>query len=91
MKEVYLIEEENHGIIGVAKDYPSVIDFLIDSNWLDENFEVWVNDGEYLTQTIKEQLGEDWVAIMKNDWSIEQFSNYFDGCFYLTTEEVYGT
>ena len=38
MKTVILIEEENHGIIGVAKDYSSVVDFLVNEGWLDESF-----------------------------------------------------
>ena len=44
MRYVYLIEEENHGMIGVAKDYSSAIDFLVDSDWLDGKFEVWADN-----------------------------------------------
>lgn len=91
MQDIILIEEDNHGIIGVAKNYSSAIDFLIDTDWLDENFEVWVDNEDYLTQSIKEKLGEEWVAIIRDDWDIEQFNNFFEGSFYLTVEELYGT
>ena len=90
MQMVYLIEEENHGMIGVAKNYSSAIDFLVDSDWLDEKFEVWVDNEDYLTQTIKEKLGENWSEVILA-WDTEQFGNFFDGSFYLTIEEVYGT
>ena len=90
MQMVYLIEEENHGMISVAKDYPSAVQFLIDSDWLSENYEVWVDNEDYLTQTIKEKLGENWSEVILT-WDTEQFNNFFDGSFYLVIEAVYGT
>ncbi len=90
MQMVYLIEEENHGMIGVAKNYSSAIDFLVDSDWLDEKFEVWVDNEDYLTQSIKDKLGENWKEIIST-WDTEQFNNFFEGSFYLVIEEVYGT
>ena len=88
MQMVYLIEEDNHGNIGVAKDYSSAINFLIDSDWLDGNFELY--DGNYgTTKTILEDLGEDWKNIILS-WDTEKFNEYFDCLFYLIIEEVYG-
>ena len=37
MKTVICIHEDNHGLIGIAKDYKSAIDFLIREEWLDCN------------------------------------------------------
>jgi hypothetical protein len=34
MKEVYLIYEENHGVVGVAKNYASVCACLTVDKWL---------------------------------------------------------
>lgn len=90
MQTVILIEEDNHGIIGFAKDYPSAVDFLVNENWLDGNFEVWVDNNIGLTQTLEDHLGELWYVAIRDEWDIEQFSNFFDGSFYLTVEEVYG-
>ena len=90
MQTVVTIQEDNHGLIGIAKDYPSAIDFLINENWLDKKFEVWVDNEDYLTQSIKDKLGENWKEIIST-WDTEQFNNYFDGNFYLAIEEVYGT
>jgi hypothetical protein len=91
MKMVCLIEEDNHGMIGIAKDYPSAIDFLVDSNWLDGKFEVWVDNEISLTQTLEDHLGELWYVAIRDEWDTEQFNNFFNGSFYLTIEGVYGT
>ena len=89
MQTVVLIEEDNHGQIGIAKDYPSAIDFLVNQGWLDESFEVWVDNEDCLTQPIKDKLGENWKEIILS-WDTEQFDNFFDGSFYLNIKEVYG-
>jgi hypothetical protein len=88
MRYVYLIEEDNHGMIGVAKNYSSAIDFLVDSDWLDGTCELYEGDGTY--KTIEGDLGKEWKEKILA-WDIEIFNKYFDGCFYLTIEEVYGT
>ena len=88
MQTVVLIEEDNHGNIGIAKDYPSAIDFLINQGWLDESFELY--DGNYdTTKTILEELGKEWKSIILS-WNTEKFNEYFDCLFYLNIEEVYG-
>lgn len=87
MQTVVLIQEENHGMISVAKDYPSAIDFLVNENWLDESFELYEGNGIY--KTVKEKLGEEWKEIILS-WDTEQFSDFFEGSFYLTIEDVYG-
>ena len=90
MQTVITIQEDNHGLIGIAKDYSSAIDFLVNKNyWLNEKFEVWVDNEDYLTQSIKDKLGENWKEIVST-WTIEQFNNFFEGSFYLIVEEVYG-
>ena len=91
MQMVCLIKEDNHGNIGIAKDYPSAIDFLVDSDWLDGKFEVWVDNNISLTQTLEDHLGELWYVAIRDEWDTEQFNNFFEGSFYLTIEGVYGT
>lgn len=88
MQYVITIQEDNHGLIGIAKDYPSAIDFLVNENWLDGNYELYKDDGTY--KTVKEDLGEEWKEIILS-WDTETFNNYFEGCFYLIIETVYGT
>jgi hypothetical protein len=91
MQYVITVQEDNHGLIGIAKDYPSAIDFLVNENWLDGKFEVWVDNEISLTQTLEDHLGELWYVAIRDEWNIEQFNNFFEGNFYLIIEEVYGT
>ena len=39
MKKVICIHEDNHGLIGIAKDYKSAIDFLVREEWLTDEIE----------------------------------------------------
>ena len=85
---VITIAEDNHGQIGIAMTYADAVHFLVKHNWLDDNFEVWVDNEEHLTQTIKENLGDEWFTVVL-EWSLEQFNEFFEGCLYLNSEEVY--
>jgi len=82
---VIVINEDNHGMIGVAKNMKRAIQFLLDLDWLDEKFVVIENDKEFY---IKEHLGEDWCELIRN-MNIEEFNEYFEGSFHLYVEQVY--
>lgn len=89
---VIQIHEDNHGLIGIAKDYKYAINFLINEGWLDDYTEVFVGEneegmGEY--QRLIEVFGEGWVDKMLN-WDIENFNEYWNGSFRLEETEVYG-
>jgi hypothetical protein len=86
---VVFIEEENHGFIGMAKDFHSAIDFLINRNWLSDSTECWWGEGNNYA-SIKEILGEDWVDEM-HEWGIENFNEFWLGSFWLHEEPVYPT
>ena len=38
---ITIINEDNHGVLGVADSYESAVQFLIDNEWLTEDFEIW--------------------------------------------------
>ena len=38
---VYLIDEENHGTIGIAAAREAAINWLIETGWITENFNFW--------------------------------------------------
>lgn len=83
---VITIEEDNHGMIGIAKTYADAIHFLVKDNWLNELTEIYLGDEVY--KTVIEDLGEEWFAVMVN-WSMKKFNEYFEGCFYLNDVGVY--
>lgn len=87
MKTVCLIYEEDHAMIGVAKDYKSSIDFLINEDWLcGSNYCCDDNEKE---RTLKEFLGENWENIIKNEWDIEDFNWYLNDTIVIRVLNVY--
>ena len=44
---IYIIHEDNHGVLGVADSYESAVQFLIDNEWLTEDFEIWDREEYY--------------------------------------------
>lgn len=89
--KVLLINEDNHGVIGVAKDVDSVVSFLIKENWLHENTDICHDEGDGWTwDPIKEVCGKDWEHFLRS-LTVEQFNEVWEGCFYLEEEKVFGT
>lgn len=84
--KVIQINEDWHGFIGIAKDYKSALDFLLNYNWLEDSTEVCVN---HEWKRIDEVLGEDWFDKMQS-WDVENFNEYWEDSFMLTEVEVYG-
>lgn len=86
---VVMIDEENHGIIAVAKDFESAKDFLINEHWIDEDLEIFLYDKMENWDTIKNVFGEDWETKIRA-MSEEEFEETFENMFYLYEREVYG-
>jgi hypothetical protein len=84
---VITVEEENHGMIGIAKSYADAVHMLVNQDWLSELTEVYKEGFDDIV-TVAEDLGEDWFQKMLH-WSMDEFAEYFNGCFYLNSEEVY--
>lgn len=88
--KVIKVNEDNHGLICIAKDYKSALQFLANNSWIEDSTEVW--NGPYANPEwcrLDEAMGEDWFDKMIN-WGIENFNEYWDGSFYLEEAEIYG-
>ena len=46
---VIKISEECHGFIGIAKDIKNAFAFLLKDKWINENTEIYDDDGEWKT------------------------------------------
>ena len=88
MKKVYVIYEDNHGMIGVANDYLSAIDGLIEEKWL--NGDTVMLDDNDNPSTVKEVFGEEWVDLIKH-WDKDVFNINFEGIFYINIMEIWGS
>lgn len=91
MTKVLLLNEDNHGLLDVFYDYDTIIDYLIQEQWLNKDTEINNTDNSYSDEwkSISEVLGEDW-DIQLHKMNIDTFNNLFDGCFYIDSRRVYG-
>lgn len=86
--KVIIVEEQNHGIICVAANLKSAIDFLIKNLWIDDETMTYdTTHNEW--KTINACYGDDWRNLMTNEWNRHRFNEEFDGWLYLYSEEVY--
>ena len=58
--KVIIIDEENHGFIGVADSVIHAIDFLIENHWLTEYSSVfqYAGNGKWIESSVKERFGD---------------------------------
>ena len=90
MKTVILINEDNHGLIGVAKDYKSALMFLLNEHWIDDYTEICIGDYSLEWKRVSDVFGEEWLDKMMG-WDVLNFNKYWEGSFRLSIEEVIGT
>lgn len=88
MKKVYCVYEDNHGMIGLATDYSSMIDGLVENGWLDGNTELVDEYGNLFT--VKGKIGEKWFDRIKK-WDITTFNIFFEGCLWIDFMEIWGS
>lgn len=87
--KVIQISEDNHGLIGIAKDYKSALIFLYNNGWLKGSTEVWI--GVHVSPEwgrLDEILGKNWFEKMLR-WDVDNFNDFWDGSFVLNEVEVY--
>lgn len=89
--KVFLIYEENHGVIGVCENRVScVIDYLIQTDWLSPNMVLFDEniDDEEVTLRDLQKNNPNWKEYLQG-LSIDDFNALFEGCFYLEEDEVF--
>lgn len=88
MKKVYCIYEDNHGMIGIAKDYSSAIDGLVKEEWLCGDTELIDEDDNSFT--VEGKIGKEWLEKIKK-WDVTTFNIFFEGCFWIYATEIWGS
>lgn len=83
---VIRINEECHGFIGVAKDYESAQNYVIDS---------WLNGGTYIPtgnkeKPLEEAFGENWKEILK-EMPFVVFEELMNDQFWFYEEDLIGS
>ena len=91
---VILIEEANHGTLGIAKDIPSAIDFLVETDWLHWYDAFLVDDGhgDYVWKDLNSIFGADWKNELKACNSVEELNTILGegDAYWFREEKVYG-
>lgn len=83
---VILIHEDSHGLLGVAKDYESAINYLLQNQWFNIDTEIYsIERNEWcslkeLNITIKDI----------REMGVDKFNDLFDRVLYLEIENVWG-
>lgn len=85
MKTVLIIDENNHGTIGVAENYNAALAFLLHEHWIDEDTEVW--DANDAWVTLRSKFGSVWLEALLH-LSVDEFNDLFIDCFSLDRWEV---
>lgn len=88
---VCLIYEEDHGVIGIAKNTDYAIKYLANTNRLNKNTGVKISMtcGESTEESLEEILGEEWIDKL-SIYPINDLNSFFDGIFYFKEMEVFG-
>lgn len=84
---IVVINEENHGLLGVARDYISAIDFLVRDDWLDRFTEMW-DDYKDAWVSLEKSFGSDWLSVISK-WDIDTFNDKLSQ-FQLVLTDVHG-
>lgn len=92
---VYVIYEECHNMIGIAKDIKSAIEWLIDTKWITENTSVYCatdDEDENEFHAVNVVFGSEWKSYLiglADDKTVldEEFERMG---FYIYSEDVIG-
>ena len=76
MKQIVIISEEGHGIIGAASNFEKAKQFLLENGWVDE---LWCG---YMGAPLIEIFGENWQENF-----LELSKDDFDETFYFSEKD----
>lgn len=89
MGKVIVINEDNHGVVGVAENLDGVFDCLYDGDWLYDGMPVWDEEEECFNDLIK-IYGPTWnKTIQEKLKTVNDFNDFFEATFYLEEFELY--
>ena len=86
---VYAIHEESHGLIGVCAVNPrAMVDFLVDTNWINEKHKIFVKKFNQWV-SLRSYFGENWIDRL-SEMTTDEIEETLEDDFYFERFEVYG-
>lgn len=86
-REVILIGEENHGIVGVATDISSALRFLIEEDWVDDLYDDKKEKYVYHTELFERYNVDNLYDLMMAMYNENKYA--FDGMFYFHKTKLF--
>ena len=90
MEYIYVASEDNHGDIAFSRTLAGIYNYLIRTNWINKNTEIWVDDVSEITCSLEEKFGcSEWAKAIEN-MDLDTFNALFDPYFQIRTEPLVG-
>ena len=86
---VVLIYDEDVTLLGVAKNYKTAIDFLVNKGYLSDSLQIYDKKSNHYVR-IDEYYGEDWLDVIRDEWDVENFNQFWGHWLLLDEWDIIG-
>ena len=86
---VVLIYDEDVTLLGVAKNYKAAVDFLLNKGYLSDSMQIYDQESNHYVR-IDEYYGENWLDVIRDEWDVENFNEFWQSWLFLDEWDVIG-
>ena len=86
---VVLIYDEDVTLLGVAKNYKAAIDFLFNKGYLSDSIQIYDQESNHYVR-IDEYYGENWLDVIRDEWDVENFNEFWQSWLLLDEWDIIG-
>jgi hypothetical protein len=86
---VVLIYDEDVTLLGVAKNYKAAIDFLLNKGYLSDSIQIYDQKSNHYIR-IDEYYGKNWLDVIRDEWDVENFNEFFRHWLWLDEWDIIG-
>lgn len=89
---VVLIYDENVTLLGVAKNYKAAIDFLVNKGYLSGSMQIYDQESNHYVRIDEydKYYGENWLDVIRDEWDVENFNEFWGHWLLLDEWDVIG-
>lgn len=87
MEYIFVASEDLHGDLCYARTLSSIYDYLIKTNWINKDTEIW---DSYIIEsacTLEERFGDKWEHYVRS-MDFDTFNDVFDPAFVIRIEPL---
>lgn len=86
---VVLVYDEDVTLLGVAKNYKAAIDFLFNKGYLSDSMQIYDQESNHYVR-IDEYYGENWLDVIRDEWNVENFNEFWQSWLLLDEWDIIG-